>query len=133
METSKGHKNYVRYILLALAIALVIVIWSAQQPRYAVSGTSGSFVILDTRTGELWGRRGNYVLRYGTLENPRYVIDTRVKTERIRPAPTEQPTFYKESAPTAIVPKPGEPNIPRPSFEDFAPVKVKKELETDED
>ena len=114
METSKDYKNYVLYILLAGAIALLI--WAGGQARYALcTGSDGAYV-LDTRTGQLWLRHDSYTLYLGTNENPRRQLKHVAREPVIRVA-IPKPEFED------IVGKPTPEDIkPRPRFEDIKPI-----------
>ncbi len=82
MEKLKEHTHYVVYVVLVVVILLLFS--REKQGRYAVtSAGKESWIVLDTKTSQLWLRGIEGSICFGTNENPThklYLVDLKSST-----------------------------------------------------
>jgi hypothetical protein len=75
MKTIIAHLQKYYGIYLLIIAVLFMILWSQNKAvnRYAISGNlQNGGIILDTRTGQTWGRAMGTLYDFGTTDEPRF-------------------------------------------------------------
>lgn len=72
-EVTTKHNEAIKWLTICVVVLGILAIWTNynQAGRYAVSGGDGGVYILDTKTSQLWVRRGVIAADFGTVQDPK--------------------------------------------------------------